>query len=176
MLDALEIPGVLASMGEGAITLAGFAAVFKAFRGGRDPDGYSWVRLNIVIEGSLIVAFACYLPSFVASTGLSVALSWQAASLLIVLWAIPRQNLPTLQIFGGGRPFPALYVLAGPLGIAATIVGLINVSMLSPLSPYSTHLLACLLLLGNVATIFVAQFRVEHSAELQENDSRIGPQ
>jgi hypothetical protein len=171
MVDPFEIPSVLASMGEASITLAGFAAVFKAFGGGRDPDGYSWIRLNIVIEGSLIVAFACYLPSLFFSLDFSDSLSWQLSSLLIVIWAIPRQNTPTFKILLGGRPYPELYFLAGPLGICATLVGLLNLSTLSPISPYSTHLAATLLLLGNVGTIFVAQFRVEHSKDRGSENS-----
>jgi hypothetical protein len=163
MLDGFEIPGVLASMGEASITLAGFAAVFKAFRGERDPDGYSWVRLSIVIEGSLILAFACYLPALLWAAGFSEALSWQLSSLLILIWAVPKQNAPTIQIFRRGSPFPVLFFVAGPLGLAASMASLLSISTLSPLSPYATHLLASILLLANVATIFVAQFRVERT-------------
>ena len=106
MSEAMEIPGILSSMAEGSITLAGFAAVFRAFKGKNDPDGYSWIRLAIVIEGGLIVAFGCYLPIFLSSTGLGADQSWGIASALILVWLIPRQNLPTIRILVRGRPFP----------------------------------------------------------------------
>jgi hypothetical protein len=47
----MDLPDVLNSVAEGSITLAGFAAVFRAFRGAADPDGCSRARLAIVIEG-----------------------------------------------------------------------------------------------------------------------------
>ena len=81
----MELPAVLASMGEGAITLAGFAAVFRAFGGAEDSDGHSRVRLNIVIEGGLVVALLCYFPAWLSSTGLSSDAVWRSSSAIGVL-------------------------------------------------------------------------------------------
>lgn len=82
----MEDAGILASMAEGAITLAGFAAVFQAFSGTYDPDGHSRVRLNSFVEGGLTVDFVAYLPAWLGSAGLPDRLVWGMPRGLIVLW------------------------------------------------------------------------------------------
>jgi hypothetical protein len=162
--EAIEIPGILASIAEGSITLAGLVALFRAFRGGEGPDGFNWARLNFIIEGGLVIAFVCYLPVAFSSAGLSPDTSWRMASGLILIWAFPRQNVTAVQIFMQGRPYPELFWLTAPLGIMSTVLALLNISGLSPITPYSTLLFAVLLLAGFVCTIFVAQFRIERSS------------
>ena len=164
MSEAIEIPGILASIAEGSITLAGLAALFRAFRGGQDPDGFNWARLNFIIEGGLIIAFVCYLPVAFSSAGLSTDTSWRMTSGLILIWAFPRQNLTAVQIFMQGRPYPELFWLTAPLGIMSSVLALVNISGLSPITSYSTFLFAVLMLAGFVCTIFVAQFRIERSS------------
>jgi hypothetical protein len=161
--EAFEIPGILASIAEGSITLAGLAALFRAFRGGQDPDGFNWMRLNFVIEGGLVIAFVCYLPVALANAGLSTDTSWRLASGCILIWVFPRQNITAAQIFMQGRPYPELFWLAAPLGFLATMFVLANITGLSPISVYSTFLLSVLFLVGFVSTIFVAQFRIERT-------------
>ena len=164
MSEAVEIPGILASIAEGSITLAGLAALFRAFKGGEAPDGFNWARLNFIIEGGLIIAFVCYLPVAFSSAGLNADTSWRMTSGLIVIWAFPRQNVSAVQILLKGRPYPELFWLTAPLGILSTLLALLNISGLSPISSYSTFLFAVLMLAGFVCTIFVAQFRIERSS------------
>lgn len=97
----MDLPGVLSSMAEGSITLAGFAAVFRAFRGSHDPDGFSDVRLTVVIEGGLVVAFLCYLPAWLSSAGLSPDAVWRSTSIVGALWTF-------FPGAGPGCPIPGL--------------------------------------------------------------------
>ena len=93
----MELPSLLESMAEASVTLAGFAAVFRAFGGGSDPDGYSTVRLNVVIEGGLAVAFFCYLPAALVAAGLSPAVAWRTSNAAVaVLTAGPPPSHPLL--------------------------------------------------------------------------------
>ena len=73
----MDPASTLESLAEGGITLAGFSAVFRAFSGKDDPDGYSEVRLQAVIEGGLLVALLSYLPATLAGAGLSPLASWK---------------------------------------------------------------------------------------------------
>jgi hypothetical protein len=157
----MDIPAVFTSMAEGAITLAGFASVFRAFHGAEDPDGYSRLRLTIVIEGGLMVAFLCYLPSWLASLDLSSDAVWKLSSAIGAIWPLFRFILVASGIVRRGRPFPVLYLFAAPVGLisflvfAATAVGFI------PVSAYSGFLLGTGSLLATVGIVFVAQFRAE---------------
>ena len=157
----MELPAVLTSMADGSITLAGFAAVFRAFGGADDPDGYSRLRLTIVIEGGLVVAFLCFFPSWLASLDLPSNSVWQLSSAIGAIWPLFRFILVAFGVIRKGPPFPVLYLFAAPLGLvsflafAATAVGCI------PTSAYSGFLLGTVTLLATVGIVFIAQFRAE---------------
>lgn len=162
MNEAFEIPGILASMAEGAITLAGFSAVFRAFSGAHDPDGYSWIRLSIVIEGSLVTALCCYLPIGLISLGVPDQHAWRGVGVLLATWGIFRLSVPAFRILRQPGPLPALFWVAVPQGFLSVLANIANATGVLPLDTYAIYLFAVILLLGNVGTIFVAQFRVEH--------------
>jgi hypothetical protein len=74
---------MLDSLAEVSVTLAAFAADFRAFAAGSDPDGHSTVRLNAVIEGGLLLAFISFLPSALTISKITVqsretAVVWSA--------------------------------------------------------------------------------------------------
>ena len=156
----MELPAILASMAEASITLAGFAAVFRAFGGEHDPDGYSRLRLTIVIEGGLVVALLCYFPSWLASLDLAPSLVWQLSAAVGTIWPLFRFIFVAFGIVRRGPPFPVLYLFAAPLGLisffafAATAAGFVP-------RVYSGFLLGALALLATVGTVFIAQFRAE---------------
>jgi hypothetical protein len=152
-------------MAEGSITLAGFAAVFRAFRGRDDPDGLSRVRLNSVIEGGLVVALVCYLPAWLATAGLPEGAEWRASSALVVAWGALRIVVPTTRIVRAKMPLPELFRLVGLAGLIGILAGAANILGVGLLSPYSWHLLATVALLTNVGLIFVAQFRAEQAVD-----------
>lgn len=158
----MEHPAILTSMAEGSITLAGFAAVFRAFRSSEDPDGYSQVRLNIVIEGGLVVAFLCYVPAWLASVGLSSDAVWRLASAVGVLWWLFRFMVVAFMMLRRNAPFPVLYPVAVPIGVVSFLALVVNAAGLLPVTSYSGHLLGTLALLTTVGVVFVAQFRAEH--------------
>jgi len=157
----MDLPAVLASMGEASITLAGFAAVFRAFGGAEDPDGVSRIRLNIVIEGGLVVAFLCYFPAWVSSAGLPPDVVWRSASGIGALWVFFRMMLVAFRILRSATPLPELYLLATPIGVVSFCALVANTTGMLPLSPYSGHLLGTLSLLTTAGVIFIAQFRAE---------------
>jgi len=164
-MDPYELPGVVTSMAEGAVTLAGFAAVFRAFRGEHDPDGLSRVRLNSVIEGGLLVAFICYLPAWLATAGLPGAAEWRIPSVGIVLWGALRILVPTTSILRAKIPLPEMFRSVVAAGIIAIVAAMLNVVAVTPWSPYSLFLLATMALLTNVGLIFIAQFRAEQAVD-----------
>ena len=161
----MELPGVLQSMAEGSITLAGFAAVFRAFGGDDDPDGYSRVRLHIVIEGGLVVAMLCYLPAWLSSASAPEAVVWRVTSAIGATWSFFRIVLTGIPIARTARPLPALFPLAYPVGVLGFLVLLVTAAGVLPLSPYSGHLLGTILLLANVGLVFLAQVRAESKSD-----------
>ena len=157
----MELPTVLASMAEGSITLAGFAAVFRAFAGNDYPDGYSRLRLTIVIEGGLVVAVLCYLPSWFASLDVAPESIWRLSAAIGTIWPLFRFILVAFGIVRKGPPFPVLYLFAAPFGLISFIAFAGAATGLSPVGPYSGFLLGTLALLATVGTVFIAQFRAE---------------
>ena len=110
----MELPGALQSMGEGAITLAGLAAVFRAFQGGRDPQGHSRTRLDAVIEGGFVVAYLCFFPAWLLSTSVSQEFIWRATGLPAAVWVAARSLVPGLIILRKDGTSPRSFVLAWP--------------------------------------------------------------
>ncbi|MEO1202432.1 MAG: hypothetical protein AAFX10_06980 [Pseudomonadota bacterium] len=150
------MPEVLSSIAGGSITLAGFAAVFRAFSGTDDPDGHSRVRLNSVIEGGLVIAFVCYLPVWLASIDLKSDVAWRVASGLIVIWTVPRILVPTAAILRDAGPLPEMFRIVVFFGIVALLAAALNAAGIWPYAAYSGHLLAVIALFANVAAIFIA--------------------
>ena len=159
--ESMELPAVLASMAEGSITLAGFAAVFRAFGGAEDPDGHSRIRLNIVIEGGLVVAFLCYFPAWLSSAGFSSDAVWRSGSAIGALWVLFRMMIISFRILRSGAPLPVLYPVAVPIGVVSFLALVANTAGLLPVTSYSGHLLGTVSLLTTVGVIFIAQFRAE---------------
>ena len=148
-------------MAEASLTLAGFAAVFRAFAGDTDPDGYSTIRINVVIEGGLAVAFLCYLPVALAAAGITPDSAWRASNGVAVAWVLPRSIWSGFGILRRGWPLPALFVLAWPSSFAGFIA--LSLGALGITEPSSAHQVGLIGVVGGVGTTFVAQFRVERT-------------
>ena len=73
---------LLPSIAGATITLAGFAAVFRAFSRSAGGDGHSNIRLNSILELGIAGALFCFLPSVVRSFGPSVDQSYRALSVV----------------------------------------------------------------------------------------------
>ena len=102
----MDLPS-LESLAEVSVTLAGFAAVFRAFATGTDPDGYSAVRLNIVIEGGLVLAFLCFLPTVFHTASIPEDGALRVSSGLGATWLFFRATIPGIRIIGAGWPPPS---------------------------------------------------------------------
>ena len=157
----MDVPAILASIAEGSITLAGFAAVFRAFGGNVDPDGYSRLRLTIVIEGGLVIALLCYFPSWLASLDLAPDLVWRFSAAVGTIWPLFRFIVVAFGIVRRGPPFPVLYLFAAPFGLISFFAYAATATGLSAVGNYSGFLLGTLALLATVGTVFIAQFRAE---------------
>lgn len=105
----MALPEILSSIAGGLVTLAGFAAVFQAFSGEKDPDGQSRVRLDSVIEGGLLIAFVSYLPAWLETTLLPAGVIWRFTCLVILLWCAFRIGLHTARVLRRPRPLPELF-------------------------------------------------------------------
>ncbi len=152
---------MLDSLAEASVTLAGFAAVFRAFAGDTDPDGHSRVRLNAVIEGGLALAFVSYLPIAVADISIPEGVALRVSSALLAMFVVLRSIVPGIAILKAGWPPPALFPLASALsvlGLAFLASGAFGVSTISS---FAAHQAGVVSVFGALAATFVAQFRVE---------------
>jgi hypothetical protein len=154
----VDLPDVLNSMAEGSITLAGFAAAFRAFSGSHDPDGFSRARLNIVIEGGLVVALLCYLPAWLSSAGVSSDAVWRLTSAVGALWSLFRFAGGAISVYRNASPLPVLYPVVVPVGALSFLSFSGNTVGFLPLSTYSGHLLGTIAMLSAVGLMFIAQF------------------
>jgi hypothetical protein len=159
----MDPPSIFESLAEGAITLAGFSAVFRAFSGRDDPDGFSQVRLEAVIEGGLLVALLSYLPAALVAAGLSPSASWKAASVLGAAWLFVRVYI-CINIARTARPLPALFPLAFGLVLLATCSYLATIAGFAPWPTEAGYLISTLTALAYVGVVFLAQFRAERAA------------
>ena len=154
---------MLDSLAEVSVTLAAFAAVFRAFAAGSDPDGHSTVRLNAVIEGGLLLAFISFLPSALLSVSLTEDTAYQFSSGVGGIWTALRGILTGVRIIRGGWPLPALFPLAFALALTALVSFTLGALGTGPLAGIAGHQLGCVALFAWIAVAFVAQFRVERA-------------
>ena len=154
----MDLPS-LESLAEVSVTLAGFAAVFRAFATGTDPDGYSAVRLNVVIEGGLVLAFLCFLPTVLHAASIPEDGALRVSSGLGATWVFFRVTIPGIRIIRAGWPPPAVF----PLGFSFSLAALISfgAGSLGVAPSSAAHQVAAVALFGLIACTFVAQFRVE---------------
>ena len=153
---------MLDSLAEVSVTLAGFAAVFRAFAIGNDPDGHSAVRLNVVIEGGLLLAFISFLPGVLLGASLAEDAAYRVSGGIGGIWALLRA-IPGIQIIRGGWPLPALFPLAYAFFLVALFSFIFGALDIRPLGAIAAHQAGCVALFGSMAITFVAQFRVERA-------------
>lgn len=154
---------MLDSLAEASVTLAGFAAVFRAFTTGNDPDGHSAVRLNVVIEGGLVLAFISFLPGVLLSASLAEGAAYRSSGGIGGVWTVLRGIIPLVLIIRSGRPLPALFPLACVFGLATLSCFTLCVLDLRPLGAIAGFQAGSVALFGAIAVTFVAQFRAERS-------------
>jgi hypothetical protein len=76
----------LYSIGQIAVTLAGFAALLQAFRRKDVGDAHSDPRLLSIVEQGLVVALLCFMPTLLVEFGLTLQTAVRAVSTLAALW------------------------------------------------------------------------------------------
>ena len=154
---------MLDSLAEVSVTLAGFAAVFRAFTAGNDPDGHSTVRLNVVIEGGLLLAFISFMPGVLLSASLAADSAYRSSGGIGMIWSVLRGIVPIIQIIRGGGPLPPLFPLASAFALTAVFCFTFCVLDIRPLGAIAGFQAACAALFGAIAVTFVTQFRAERS-------------
>jgi hypothetical protein len=154
------------SLAEASVTLAGFAAVFRAFTTENDPDGHSAVRLNVVIEGGLVLAFISFLPGVLFDASLTQDAAYRSSGGIGGIWTVLRGIIPLLRIIRtirSGAPSPPLFPLACAFGLATLSCFVFCVLDIRPLGAIAGFQAGCVALFGSIAVTFVAQFRAERS-------------
>jgi len=153
----------LYSIGQIAVTLAGFAALLRAFRQKDVGDAHSDPRLRSMVEQGLVLVLLCFLPSvlvaFNISMGIAVRVIAAAAAAWLLRWLyimylVRSAELPRSLAW----MFRAAFALHGVTFIvfAATATGLFGRA--EPL--YFSGVLLTLTLVGFA---FFAQFQSERS-------------
>lgn len=150
---------LLPAVAEASITLAGFAAVFKAFGGPHMVDGHSNTRLNSIVELGLAVALLSFLPTALSSLDvgpeeglriLSVAGGVYYLRWLAEFWAIRHADHRT----------PKAYLTAVAAALVVFVLFWLNALGLSG-KLQGTYLLAILIMFFLQGLAFMAQIRAE---------------
>lgn len=76
----------LNSIGQIAVTLAGFAALLRAFRQRDVADAHSDPRLRSIVEQGLVVVLLCFLPTLLVEFGLTAQLAVRVVAALAAVW------------------------------------------------------------------------------------------
>jgi len=154
----MDISETLSSIAEVAVTLVGFAAVFRAFRG-EHADPHSGPRTTLVIEAGLVLVGLCYLPTLLVSLGIDRELSYRWLSALAALyWA--RWLWVSYAIRKATHATPTLYLVATALHVVVFLVSIVNASGVFGLHE-ALYFLGAVVILALTSNAFLAQFRAE---------------
>ena len=160
---------VLPSVAGATITLAGFAAVFRAFSRSTGGDGHSNIRLNSILELGIAAALLCFLPAVLQSFGLSVNRSYRALSAvggiyyihwLYEFWKVRNADHQTPRSYRVATISAcAVFALfcANALGVTSNVDGI--------------YLIAILLILFLQGLAFLSQFWAEQAVDAEIEDS-----
>ncbi len=154
----MDINETLHSIAEVAVTLVGFAAVFRAFRG-QKIDPHSGPRVLGVIEIGLFLVLLCYLPSALLTAGVSDGAVYRGLSGVAALYWI-RWVVIALSISRVRQPTPVIYGVFSVLAAALTAAGAAN-ALGALARPGFVYLGIAVATLAQVGLTFLAQFRAE---------------
>jgi cation transport ATPase len=153
----------LHSIGQIAVTLAGFAALLRAFRERTVADPHSDPRLISIVEQGLAVAFLCFLPALLIEFGLTMetAARWGAA--LAAVWLTRwLYILYTIRKAELGKSLARLFRVAVAMHVAAYTAFLLSaIGLLGRAEPL--YFSGVFLMVTEVGWSFLAQFLSERS-------------
>ena len=153
----------LFSIGQIAVTLAGFAALLRAFRQKNAADAHSDPRLLSIVEQGLVVVLLCFLPTVLMGFGLGLEFSVRIVSALAAIWLIRwLRILYVARSAELSRPLKFAYQAAVSLHIATfaafTVCAIGVLGRFEPL-----YLAGVVLLVVEVGWTFLIQFQSERS-------------
>ncbi len=153
----------LHSIGQIAVTLAGFAALLKAFRRKDAADAHSEPRLKSIVEQGLVVVLLCFLPSLILSFGvdLEAAVRWVSAVAAVWLsrWLYILYMFRTADI---SAEIASLFPVTVVLHVAAFVAFLLSATgLIGSVEPL--YFCGVVLTLTLVGLAFLAQFQSERS-------------
>ena len=153
----------LYSIGQIAVTLAGFAALLKAFRQKNATDAHSEPRLKSIVEQGLVVVLLCFLPSLIFSFGvdLDTAVRWisAVAAAWLFRWLYILYIFRTAEI---SAAIASLFPVTVVLHVAAFVAFLLSATgLIGRAEPL--YFCGVVLTLTLVGLAFLAQFQSERS-------------
>jgi hypothetical protein len=156
------VQDTLQSLGEVAVTLVGFAALFRVFTRESVADEHSETRLQVIIEQGLGVVLLCFLPAWLLSFGdVSPQAAYRSISVGAALWQsrwvyIAYSIRSLKQSTPVGFRFAVVLQIGSFVTFAACAAGLLG--WVEPL-----YLTGLLVTFTHVGWAFLFQFRVERS-------------
>ena len=153
----------LYSIGQIAVTLAGFAALLKAFRQKNATDAHSEPRLKSIVEQGLVVVLLCFLPSLIFSFGVDLDTAVRWISAVAAAWLF--RWLYILYIFRKAEisaAIASLFPVTVVLHVAAFVAFLLSATgLIGRAEPL--YFCGVVLTLTLVGLAFLAQFQSERS-------------
>ncbi len=154
----MEVSDAVLSISEVAVTLVGFAAVFRAFRG-ESVDPHSGPRTLVVIEVGLALVLLCYLPTLAAQVGLRSATAYRVVGGLTVLYWL-RWLVVYYQLRNQIHATPGIFRSCAVMSFLIFGAGLGNsLALWTP--PEALYFVSVLAALAQVGLSFLAQFKAE---------------
>jgi len=156
---ALEASVILISLSALAITLAGFATIFRAFTTKLAADGHSHLRLIGIIESGIAITFFCYLPLIIQFFDISENTVFSLMGLAGALYYL-RLNVFLFMARKIEHKTPIIY--AASFLCALLVVLLFLATALSLFEPVQAlYLLAIFMMFVGQGLAFIGQFWAE---------------
>ena len=156
----MNISEALPSIAEVAVTLVGFAAVFRAFRG-LSVDAHSGARTLAVIEVGLVLVLLCYVPLLLIEAGLEEVPAYRLTAGLTALYWI-RWLTVLYRIRNEVHATPGIYRFVVVLNILIFLINLASATALLD-RPEILYFGSAVAILAYVSLSFLAQYKAEAS-------------
>lgn len=156
----MNISEALPSIAEVAVTLVGFAAVFRAFRG-LSVDPHSGARTLAVIEVGLVLVLLCYVPLLLIEAGLEEVPAYRLTAGLTALYWI-RWLTVLYRIRNEVHATPGIYRFVVVLNILIFLINLASATALLD-RPEILYFGSAVAILAYVSLSFLAQYKAEAS-------------
>ena len=155
----------LSSIGQIAVTLAGFAALLRAFRQKDAADAHSDPRLLSIVEQGLFVALLCFLPTLLVEFELTSQMAVRIPAVLAVVWLMRwLRTLYVIRTAQLSRHLRRLFRIAVFMHVAAFVAFVLcGTDVIGRVE--ALYLCGVVLVITEVGWTFLVQFQSERSME-----------